>query len=282
MEVGKINNFLLSKSLTTGIVFLLIVISIIPTSTSFSSFDDTTPPITTISFDGTLGNNNWYVSNVNVTLYAVDDNSGVKETFYKINDGEWQLYTEIFNVSNEGINNVYYYSVDNAGNTENTIFTELKIDRTDPIVELIYEFKDNHIYHLINFVAVTQDKISGIEKVEFYFFSDLKGVDYDYPYEILLCPSANVKVFGFIFPPTVDIDVRFRSIYIGFYGYWSKVWAPSCVAYDKAGNHAYDMIFGQPEFPSGWSKFENIILPKNYTGNIGRFFINANFIFGED
>jgi len=118
--------------------------------------------------------------------------------------------------------------------------------------------------------------------LNYIFFNDLKGVDYDYPYEILLCPSAIVKVRGFIFPPSIDIDVRFRSIFVIFSGDWSEYWAPKFVVYDKAGNRAVDMIFGQPEFPFGRSMFENIILLKNYTGYIGRFFINANFIFGED
>jgi len=164
-----IYNFI-KRSFVIFIILLFIFSIFIPYFISAKTVDDTTPPITTISFDGTLGNNNWYVSKVNVTLYAVDDSSGVKETFYKINDGEWLLYTEIFNVSNEGINNVYYYSVDYAGNKEDTRYIELAIDQINPVVDLIYEFKDNHIYHLINFEACTKDETSGIEKVELYFF----------------------------------------------------------------------------------------------------------------
>ena len=52
-------------------------------------YDDTTPPVTTHSLDPPEpdGWNGWYVSDVNVTLTATDDESGVKEIKYCVNRG---------------------------------------------------------------------------------------------------------------------------------------------------------------------------------------------------
>jgi len=59
-----------------------------------------------------------YVSDVTVTLTATDDQSGVDYTKYRLDDGEDQMYTVPFIVSELGEHIVYYYSVDKAGNVE--------------------------------------------------------------------------------------------------------------------------------------------------------------------
>jgi hypothetical protein len=69
---------------------------------------------------------------------------------------------------------------------------------------------------------------------------------------------------------------------VRYSGDWSEVWSPKYVVYDKAGNIGEDSTFGRPAFSWGRSIFEDIVLPNNYTGYIGRFFIIANFVFGDD
>jgi len=93
---------------------------------------DDIPPETTIFLSGTQGDNDWYISDVAVTLSAADTGSGVKETKYKINTAPWQTYTFPFPISTEGITTVYYYSVDNANNQESERSKKLKIDKTKP------------------------------------------------------------------------------------------------------------------------------------------------------
>lgn len=46
----------------------------------------TLPPVTTLFLSGTLGNNNWYISNVTAQLSATDDQSGVASSTYQLND----------------------------------------------------------------------------------------------------------------------------------------------------------------------------------------------------
>ena len=94
--------------------------------------NDINSPITNISLSGTLGNNSWYTSNITVTLNATDNQSGVNYTKYNINNGSWLIYATPFLVSTEGTNTVYYNSVDNAGNIEQTKSQMIKIDKTPP------------------------------------------------------------------------------------------------------------------------------------------------------
>ncbi|GAI08214.1 unnamed protein product, partial [marine sediment metagenome] len=96
---------------------------------------DTTPPVTTHKFDGITGDNNWYKSNVAVTLTAEDypppsEPSGVDYTKYQIDEGGWKTYKAPFVVSDDGKHTLYYYSVDFAGNVEDTNDADFKIDQT--------------------------------------------------------------------------------------------------------------------------------------------------------
>lgn len=101
---------------------------------------DLTPPVTTIAFDGTTGNNGWYRSDVQVTLIAQDSPgpenvvSGVKKTEYSFDGVNWATYAGPFVVTNEGTSTIYYRSIDNAGNVEATKSASIKIDKTAPTV----------------------------------------------------------------------------------------------------------------------------------------------------
>jgi hypothetical protein len=78
---------------------------------------DNTPPITTCTLEGTM-EGDVYTSEVTVTLTAVDTQSGVNYTMYKLDDGDYIVYTAPFIVSDEGAHELLFYSVDNAGNIE--------------------------------------------------------------------------------------------------------------------------------------------------------------------
>jgi len=105
---------------------------------------DEDPPVTTIDdIVGTLGENGWYTSNVNIYLDATDGQygTGVNHTYYRVDDGDVKEYDD-----NTGINlpaddpyelygeyNIYYWSVDKAGNEEDQNGPEhVKIDKGPP------------------------------------------------------------------------------------------------------------------------------------------------------
>jgi hypothetical protein len=99
----------------------------------FTTTSDSTTPITTISVEGTLGNNGWYVSPVIVSLNATDSQSGVNYTMYELDNSNWTMYTGPFEIDNDGTHMISYYSVDEAGNVETTKSANLNIDSTAPI-----------------------------------------------------------------------------------------------------------------------------------------------------
>ena len=92
------------------------------------------PPETSLFFDYETGM---------VTLIAVDlpdgpsgECCGVKATYYIIDDGEQQIYTEPFFIG-EGTHTVEYWSEDNCGNVECLKTATFTFDITPPTVEII-------------------------------------------------------------------------------------------------------------------------------------------------
>jgi pimeloyl-ACP methyl ester carboxylesterase len=107
-----------------------------PTSTLIGGANyDETPPQTAIEFKGSSGDNSWYTNDVLVTLSAVDEasGSGVNNIEYSLDNGQTiQTYTQPFTLSQEGITNITFRSVDQAGNEEIPQKREIHIDKTPP------------------------------------------------------------------------------------------------------------------------------------------------------
>ncbi|MBS8265782.1 hypothetical protein DYI25_15250 [Mesobacillus boroniphilus] len=84
----------------------------------------------------------WYNADVEVVLSAKDNLSTVDKTYYSIN-GSVFIEGTSFDVSEEGINEVMYYSVDKAGNKEEAKTTQVKIDKSAPTIsaDLQEEYK---------------------------------------------------------------------------------------------------------------------------------------------
>jgi hypothetical protein len=101
---------------------------------------DLAAPTTGHNLVGTMGQNGWYVSPLEVRLHADDGNTGharvgVREIHYRVDGGGWQTHggdTKSFTVSTDGTHTVEYYAVDNVGNTETSHSVTFKIDATPP------------------------------------------------------------------------------------------------------------------------------------------------------
>jgi large repetitive protein len=117
---------------------------------------DTTPP-QTVANEAT----NWLQNAYEVKLAATDDQSGVAKTFYSINGSEFTVGTS-FTVTEEGINKVSFYSVDNAGNIEEVKTTEVKIDKTAPVTNSDIATNWNKGKVKVNLTAT--DDLSGVAK----------------------------------------------------------------------------------------------------------------------
>lgn len=154
---------------------------------------DTTPPVTTSSLAGTIGQNGWFRSDVTVTLSAIDppdvfDNggdggtgpSGVNHTYYKIDSGSWNQYTTPFVISSDDQHIVLYYSTDLAGNVETQKSVTVKIDQTTPSIVLTKQVIDPFN---VQFTAEVSDETSGIDRVEFSANGQLQYSDTEAPYD---------------------------------------------------------------------------------------------------
>ncbi|MEJ2272324.1 MAG: PKD domain-containing protein, partial [Candidatus Bathyarchaeota archaeon] len=72
-----------------------------------------------------------------INLVASDDDSGVAETFYRINAGSTRqlgVNGQPLIATEGGTNSLEYWSVDNVGNEEaHKFLTDIKLDKTDPV-----------------------------------------------------------------------------------------------------------------------------------------------------
>lgn len=77
------------------------------------------------------GNGEWYNEEVTITLLS----EGGGTIYYRWDDSDFKLYTEPFHAP-EGIHELYYYSIDAAGNQEVTNTETFKTDTTPPLTIL--------------------------------------------------------------------------------------------------------------------------------------------------
>ncbi|WP_240647511.1 OmpL47-type beta-barrel domain-containing protein [Paenibacillus nanensis] len=88
---------------------------------------DKTSPVTSASAPV-----DWSKDDVVVTFAGADERSGVAKTYYAVNGGAYTEGTAAA-VTSEGVNQVRFYSVDQAGNKEQEQTIEVKIDKTAPV-----------------------------------------------------------------------------------------------------------------------------------------------------
>jgi len=163
---------------------------------TFSTQIDSTPPITTILFNGTFGNNDWYTSHVHVLLTATDNESGVDQIFYKIDSGTWLEYFLPVEISDDGGHMVSYYSIDATGNVESIKTANLSIDHTPPDITIT---KQDVSFFEILFIAQVSDVMSGIDRVEFTLDGLLQNTDTETPYEWTWNGLGNHQVTATVF-----------------------------------------------------------------------------------
>lgn len=88
------------------------------TDTVVINVTDTAQPLVNAIYDGTRGENSWFVSNVSFNLAATDSCSGIKEIHYLLDNVESVVTgtAAAFIITGDGSHTVTYWAVDNAGN----------------------------------------------------------------------------------------------------------------------------------------------------------------------
>lgn len=127
---------------------------------------DGSVPAVTSSISGTEGSNGWYTTSVTVSLSTSDPTSGIGNTEYKIDDGDWQAYMAPFTIG-EGEHTLAYKCVDNAGNAFTSGPVPIKIDSTAPVLTADVPDPNVNGWHnaavRISFIAT--DATSGVATV---------------------------------------------------------------------------------------------------------------------
>jgi len=229
---------------------------------------------------GTMGDNNWYVSSVSVWF-----NGSYNGIAYRIDGGSWQTYTEEFSISTDGIH-LLEWACD--FNISNIYSVEIKIDRTKPIGWMMYTWEGNRwVGYTLIYQLFANDTMSGMNRAEFYINGELHeiifgpGPDYVSTYPLYYEGIYNVR--GFILNPKItDNYVKFYCLLVTISAYEKSLPHLTACAnfYDNAGNWDFATIV-PPSLPAtivpGPYLFKGVILPNNYTGRIGMFFIKATF-----
>jgi hypothetical protein len=133
------------------------------------SSEDNMPPMTTISVNPSLpnGENEWYISNVTVTLTGTDNHSERNTTYYRIDEDSWRTYSSPFIMSQNGEHTIYFYSVDQQDNKENEKSFSIKIDKIPPETRCVltpYSPNGNNGYYTrdVRVMFSVSDGVSGI------------------------------------------------------------------------------------------------------------------------
>ncbi|MEM1502953.1 hypothetical protein RG959_05970 [Domibacillus sp. 8LH] len=77
----------------------------------------------------------WLKEDATIHLTATDHTSGAAKTYYSIDGSAYKEGTS-FTINKEGITTVSFYTIDQAGNTEEAKTIEVKIDKTAPVVSM--------------------------------------------------------------------------------------------------------------------------------------------------
>lgn len=129
---------------------------------------------------GMMGENNWYISHVMIGFSY--DPKFVESIHYSIDDGNWQEYTVLFEISEDGTHVVNWYWVDKDGREWSGTGIELQIDQTPPTITLTkqtFPLDKNKL----KFKADVSDPASGVERVEFYLDGELQETLTSPPYD---------------------------------------------------------------------------------------------------
>ncbi|MBM7654332.1 OmpL47-type beta-barrel domain-containing protein [Neobacillus cucumis] len=127
---------------------------------------DHTAPVTSAEVNG-KEKNNWYNSDVTVTLNGEDKVTGIDRTEYRIGEsGDWTPYRNPITLNQDGTITLQYRSIDKAGNIEEVKQQTIIIDKSKPQFEVSVNGKDlkdgESFDDYLPLTFKVQDDLSGI------------------------------------------------------------------------------------------------------------------------
>ncbi|UCD14626.1 MAG: carboxypeptidase regulatory-like domain-containing protein [Thermoplasmatales archaeon] len=232
-------------------------------------------------FNGTMGDNGWFVNCVTITF--IFDPEEISAVYYKVDGGSWQIYSGPLIVCDDGVYELCWRYVDNEGHQSDIYCEYFMIDQTKPEIELTVDtYKEDGLWYLV-LTAIAEDECSGMNRVEFYINDILQekiigpGPNYEWIIPWIL---ENYSVTGLICNRRItEENVSFFAFIVKTSAQYPINWDDTvkAKAYDNAGNWALcvmDSPSPPPDFPI---IFRHFTFCNNYEGYIGRFFIDAVF-----
>jgi len=128
---------------------------------SLTASIDTMKPDLEFIFDGTLGTNGWYMSDVKVSATASDNLSGVDYSDVRVDGGGWSPQQML----SDGVYDLEAQAADLAGNTK-SIFQKLRIDTISPNSLFISHSNNEVVAGLVSLHGKTSDMLSGMSALE--------------------------------------------------------------------------------------------------------------------
>ena len=127
---------------------------------------------------------NYYGKGLKYSLSSTDKISGVQSTF-KSHDSDYLAYDSSIDVKTEGENTIYYFSVDNVGNTEETKTSYFVLDLTPPVSNYILSdvYGDNILGPTFNIGLESSDNLSGVKRT-YYTIDDMSQRVYGSPIDL--------------------------------------------------------------------------------------------------
>jgi len=145
-----------------------------PFLTTPAEFPDYILPMTSHDYDGL-----WRNTDFTITLTATDHESGVAETYYRINNGPIKAVSIDGQprINTEGANNILeYWSVDNVGNEElpHKILTGIKLDKTAPTIDVPSRIPEGDVEpdQEVRVSVNVSDFVSEVRNVMLYYTND--------------------------------------------------------------------------------------------------------------
>jgi hypothetical protein len=147
------------------------------------AFVDKSPPSTTINYTAyTHAGKDWLSAASPISLLAIDEESNVTATTYKIDDGSWQTYVHPFNLSSldDGAHTIQYFSTDYFGNEEDVKSQTVYLDTTVPNIHTPtrYPTGDIQFGQAVKIFANITDLGSGVKEAILHYSLNNMTVKY--------------------------------------------------------------------------------------------------------
>lgn len=131
---------------------------------------DLSRPILLGILEGEKGMDPWYSHNLTANFASEDQTSGVAGIYYRLDQGQWTLFSSVLLLDAEGPHSLAYYAVDRAGNRAEVQLRNFSIDDSAPFIEIFHGLQGGQNGWYTSAVIIgfnASDELSGVHWVQY-------------------------------------------------------------------------------------------------------------------